>query len=232
MKKSCIAILFLIAAITGVVFTKVKKEEMDRVLLDQNVSSETRLSKERSMRQQENNGLNSQSSDMENSIPVDWAKERIIKKPFGIFIEPSTSPVQPERFWGFHTGADFETFNEEQNSDVSVKTICDGEILQARRASGYGGLAVQSCELLGQPVTVVYGHIKLASMGVKVGDNLEKGAFLANLGDGYSSDTDGERKHLHLGIHLGEVVNIRGYVQKKEQLQNWLDPCLFVCFKQ
>lgn len=38
---------------------------------------------------------------------------------------------------------------------------------------------------------------------------------MANLGNGYSSDTDGERKHLHLGIHLGEVVDIRGYVQKK-----------------
>ena len=33
---------------------------------------------------------------------------RITKKPFGIFITTQNSPVQPERFSGYHTGVDVE----------------------------------------------------------------------------------------------------------------------------
>lgn len=42
------------------------------------------------------------------NIPLTDAAARITKKPFGIFITPQNSPVQPERFSGFHTGTDFE----------------------------------------------------------------------------------------------------------------------------
>jgi hypothetical protein len=230
MKKSYVVTLSIIAAITIVVLFGIEKEESGDWLFDEKISPEPMAFNGNTMRQQENNGLNSQKV-VENSIPVSRAEERITKKPFGIFITPETSLVQPERFRGFHTGADFEIFNEEQDLDVSVKAICDGELLQARHASGYGGLAVQSCQLEGKSVTVIYGHIKLSSMDAKIGDRLEKGNFLADLGDGYSNDTDGERKHLHLGIHRGEAVDLRGYVQKKEQLRDWLDPCLSVCLR-
>jgi hypothetical protein len=40
--------------------------------------------------------------------PVPGFPEEITKKPFGIFINPETSPVQPERFRGYHTGVDVE----------------------------------------------------------------------------------------------------------------------------
>ena len=36
--------------------------------------------------------------------PISNPLERIIKKPFGIKINPANSPVQPERFSGYHTG--------------------------------------------------------------------------------------------------------------------------------
>lgn len=156
------------------------------------------------------------------------AKARVTKKPFGIFITPKASPVQPERFSGYHTGADLEINPDELNVAVAVSALCDGRLLVARNASGYGGVAVESCVLENQPVTVVYGHIDLSSIKSKVGDQLSKGEFLANLGDAYSSRTDGERKHLHLAIHKGNAVNILGYVQAKSQLGGWIDPMAYL----
>lgn len=158
------------------------------------------------------------------------AAERITKKPFGIHIgDPQASPVQPERFRGYHTGADFEAFPDEADIDVPVRTICTGELLMKRFASGYGGVAVQGCTLDEQPVTVVYGHLRLSSIGASVGDTLQAGDTLGVLGTGYSEETDDERKHLHLGIHRGTAVNILGYVASEQALGQWIDPCRFVC---
>ncbi len=154
---------------------------------------------------------------------------RVTKKPFGIYITSKTSPVQPERFQGYHTGTDFETTIDEQNIDVPIKAMYNGKLLEARHASGYGGVAIQVCTLNNEPVTVTYGHLELSSMVAKVGDELKAGEFLANLGTGYSTETDGERKHLHLGIHKGPAINIRGYVSSKGQLSAWLDACTLVC---
>jgi len=160
--------------------------------------------------------------------PIENALARITKKPFGIFITPKTSPVQPERFAGYHTGTDLETYPSEQNIDVPVRALCDGKLLVARFASGYGGVAVESCTLDGQAVTVVYGHIRLASVAPKIGAQIKAGDFLANLGTGYSNETDGERKHLHLGIHKGTSVNILGYVQSKSELSGWIDAAQYL----
>jgi hypothetical protein len=155
--------------------------------------------------------------------PITNADQRITKKPFGLKVSPQNSPVQPEKFSGYHTGVDFETFPDEQNIDVSIAAICDGKILVRRRASGYGGVLVESCQLDSAPVTVVYGHLRLASVTKKVGDQLKAGENFAVLGTGYSSETDGERKHLHLVIHKGSSVNILGYVQTQSALGDWID---------
>ena len=160
--------------------------------------------------------------------PIENAKSRITKKPFGIYITPKTSLVQPEKFQGYHTGADLETTPAEQNADVSVVALCSGELLMAKNASGYGGVVVESCVLDGKAVTVIYGHINLSSMKNKVGDQLKVGDFLAFLGKGFSVQTDRERKHLHLGIHLGNSMDILGYVQNKSQLSGWLDPANYL----
>lgn len=161
--------------------------------------------------------------------PLDRAKERVTKKPFGIFITKTTSPVQPERFSGFHAGTDFEIFPEEAQAEVVVKAICDGKLLLKKTASGYGGVAVQECELDSHPVTVVYGHLKLASLTQEVGSDLKTGEALGQLGAAFSVETDGERKHLHLGIHKGVGINLLGYVQAKNELIDWVDPCEDVC---
>ena len=155
--------------------------------------------------------------------PISRPQERVTKKPFGIYITPKTSPVQPEKFQGYHTGTDFETFPEEADTDVPILAICTGKLLQKRTATGYGGLLVQACNLDGQAVTVVYGHIKLSSVSAKVGDELKRAEQIAVLGKGYSSETSGERKHLHLGIHNGTSIVILGYVQSQSALSAWKD---------
>lgn len=160
--------------------------------------------------------------------PINNALSRITKKPFGIYITPKNSPVQPEKFAGYHTGVDFETTADEQNIDVPIFAACDGKLLLKKYASGYGGVAVESCELDGNDMTIIYGHVRLSSVAVNVGDKLKAGDKFAVLGKGYSSETDGERKHLHFGIHKGTSVNILGYVQKQSELSAWLDAAKYL----
>ncbi len=161
--------------------------------------------------------------------PIDKAKERVTKKPFGIFVTPQNSPVQPERFSGYHTGTDFEIFPEELEKEIQVKAVCSGKLLMKNYVNGYGGVAVQSCELNGNPITVIYGHLKLDSVKMKSGDDVNAGDAIGILGADKSVETNGERKHLHLGFHKGKNSDIRGYVNSKSQLSNWIDPCQYVC---
>lgn len=156
--------------------------------------------------------------------PLDRLEERVTLKAFGDFITRETSPVQPERFAGFHTGIDLEVFPAEIEQDVFVKTVCEGKLLTKRLASGYGGVVVQSCILESSPVTVVYGHMDISSVTQQQGAILEKGIVFGKLGENKSSQTDGERKHLHLGFHKGGSVNLLGYVSSKKELEGWIDP--------
>lgn len=179
-----------------------------------------------------NTNLNNSHNDNSNTTnlnssyfpPITDYQERVTKKPFGVYITPQTSPVQPEKFTGYHTGVDFETFPDEANIDVPIYAFCDGKILVKEYASGYGGVLVQSCNIENQSVTIIYGHLKLSSINKNVGDNLIKGEEIGILGKGYSTETDGERKHLHFGIHKRGQVTILGYVQVKSELNNWIDP--------
>lgn len=161
-------------------------------------------------------------------FPLDRATERVGKKPFGIFITPNNSPIQPEKFNGYHTGVDFEIFSEELEMEIPVKAVCQGKLLMKNYATGYGGVAVQSCNLGDSPITVVYGHLRLDSIKVAPGDDIAVGEALGVLGRAYSNETSGERKHLHLGVHKGSEINILGYVPSEKALLNWLDPMLFL----
>ncbi len=155
---------------------------------------------------------------------IENAFERITKKPFGIKISPASSPVFPEKFSGYHTGVDFEILPGEDETDMEVYALCEGPLVLKRFVTGYGGTAVQNCNLEGQEVTVLYGHLKLDSISASLDQTLKKGDLLGILGKGYSSETDGERKHLHLSVHKGPEVVLLGYVQNQSQLTNWIDP--------
>lgn len=166
-----------------------------------------------------------QNKDFENlRAPLDRAVERMTKKPFGIHVTPQDSPVQPERFSGFHTGADLEIFSDELNKDMSVKALCTGQLRQKQTASGYGGVIVTDCTIQNQPVTVVYGHLALSTIKAGVGSTITAGDVIGTLGADKSKDTGGERKHLHLGIHKGKQIDIRGYVRTEKELDGWIDP--------
>jgi len=151
------------------------------------------------------------------------ALTRVTKKPFGLKISPQNSPVTPERFSGYHTGVDFEILPGEENTEVAVSAICQGKLSVIRRVKGYGGVVVQTCRLNNQAVTVLYGHLALSTIKQKAGDALTPGDLIGYLGQGYSYDTDGERKHLHLAIHRGADIVYLGYVQKQSELSQWID---------
>lgn len=159
--------------------------------------------------------------------PIENYAERVSKKPFGIKITPDDSPVQPEKFTGFHTGTDFEIFENETDIDMDIFAICPGELILKRFVSGYGGVIVQKCEIHGANFTVLYGHLDLDSIEAEIGDLINEADLIGILGDGYSNETDGERKHLHLGIYKDdEEMNLRGYVESEEELEGWVDPML------
>jgi len=160
--------------------------------------------------------------------PIDDALKRVAKKPYGLKISPQSSPVSPERFNGIHTGVDFEIFPGEEEKNISVYAICGGRVLRVEQTRGYGGLMLQECLINDEPVVVAYGHIKLESIRIKVGDYLYPGADFAVLGRGNSKETDYERKHLHLGIHKGKAIVSSGYVATEAELKNWLDPVLLL----
>ncbi|MFW0837541.1 MAG: prolyl oligopeptidase family serine peptidase [Candidatus Komeilibacteria bacterium] len=155
--------------------------------------------------------------------PISNSLKRVTKKPFGIKIDIDNSPVQPEKFSGYHTGVDFEIFTEEENLETDILAICVGPLISKRQMTGYGGVVVQRCEINNEPVTVIYGHLKLESISNNLDDNLDQGQKIGILGQSFSTETDGERKHLHLGIHRGENINLLGYVQDPQDLVNWID---------
>ncbi|MDF1498626.1 MAG: hypothetical protein P1P85_04740 [Patescibacteria group bacterium] len=87
----------------------------------------------------------------------------------------------------------------------------------------YCCVPAQKCVIEDEVTTVIYGHIRLSSVEKNVRDEFIAGEKLGVLGKGYRSETDGERKHLHLSIHKGSELNILGYIQIKQELENWID---------
>jgi murein DD-endopeptidase MepM/ murein hydrolase activator NlpD len=156
--------------------------------------------------------------------PVEKFKQRVTKKPFGLYVSPTNSPISPEKFTGFHTGADSEY--QDITGNVPVYAIADCVVVLSKTASGYGGVFVVKFIFDNHPYTAIYGHIRPTSLP-KVGQTFTRGEEIALLGTGYSKETDGERRHLHLGIMPGSSPNIKGYVQHKTDLKNWLDPMTF-----
>lgn len=162
------------------------------------------------------------------TAPLDNIDKRVTKKKFSTYVTPQDSPVSPEKFTGYHTGWDFEILAGEGSKDVSVVAFCDGKIVYKNNVSGYGGVIIQDCTIEKQVMTVLYGHLRLSSVSKSVGDQFEHGDKIGLLGSGNSSETDGERKHLHFSLHRGTSINLRGYVANKLQLINWIDPAKYL----
>lgn len=157
-------------------------------------------------------------------IPIKDFKQRITKKTFSMYITPATSPVQPERFTGYHTGDDVEY--GDVSGEVPVFAVWDGKVIRSGFVSGYGGLIALQHTFNGQSIISLYGHLAPSSLA-KIGLEVKAGETIGRLGNAYSSETDGERKHLHFALLKGTVLDVRGYVQNKSELTKWYDPISF-----
>lgn len=158
--------------------------------------------------------------------PLPNAAHRATPLHFGLHVtaDPSDNPIDPpERFSGYHAALDFEISEGEVDGDVPVFALCAGKIVYSGFAGGYGGLIIQRCTINKQAVTVLYGHLKISSLAPD-GMRLKPGQSIALLGANKSHDTDQNRKHLHLGIHKGKSLDLRGYVQTEEELSGYIDP--------
>ena len=157
--------------------------------------------------------------------PIKEFKSRLTKKPFGLFVSPENSPVQPERFSGWHTGVDIEY--QDISAQVVVKAFAAGTVAFASRADGYGGVVVLTHPKTARgQLTSLYGHLDPASLP-PVGQHVEAGEKIGLLGQGNSAATDGERKHLHFAIAKGNEIKLKGYVDQQAELTDWYDPLSF-----
>jgi len=78
-------------------------------------------------------------------------------------------------------------------------------------------------KISGTYVTVLYGHVDFKGIPQK-GDTVTAGQTIGLLAPARSYASDGNRKHLHLGIHKGKEIDFRGYVANKAGLDSYIDP--------
>lgn len=143
-------------------------------------------------------------------FPVEEYASRRTSKTFGEYIQ--------DKFRGYHVADDVEF--TDMTEEVPVVAITEGTVEEVEWVSGYGGFI----RVKHPTVNALYAHIDLESAGVEEGDTVQAGQFLANLGDHESSETDGERKHLHFGLYRGSERRINGYEASAEAVSTWLNP--------
>ena len=112
----------------------------------------------------------------------------------------------------------------QQTRSDENQDIAKGRVKEVGEVSGYGGLIVLENQLEQKVVTTYYGHIDLKSLTLKVGDSVNSGQKIANLGDHCSKETSFKRKHLHFAVHQGDEIDLRGYIQNESELNSWLEP--------
>ncbi len=159
------------------------------------------------------------------NVPVDQFFQRITQKTFGQYITPQNSPVQPEKFTGYHTGVDVEY--EDASGEVEVRSIYEGRVVFSGYVDGYGGVAIISHSINSTDYLSLYGHLNPASLTQK-DEQVAKSQKIGVLGQGYTNETDGERRHLHFAIIKGNDIDFRGYVQNENELDGWVNPVDFI----
>ncbi len=175
-----------------------------------------------------------QSTPTQVALPIDGFFERQTVKTFGTLVTPEFLAARPSdfrldngypKFYGYHAAADVEyTAPNEQTQAAAVRAVVDGEVAFVGTVTGYGGVVVLR-HTQPEPVTSLYGHIKPGSVSVQVSDRVAAGQQIAVLGDGFSAETAGERKHLHFGVHRGPNVALAGHEPSEAALRAvWENP--------
>lgn len=147
-------------------------------------------------------------------LPIAGYVERRTFKGFGEYVQ--------DRFTGYHVGDDIEY--ADVDDDVPVNAIAEGVIVKKGWVSGYGGLIVIDHVVKNEHIKAIYGHLDLASSDLQEGDSVARGQFIGNLGDGESEETDGERKHLHFALYIGDEIRVNGYEPMADGVLKWMNP--------
>lgn len=143
-------------------------------------------------------------------------------KTYGQFIAPDSG----DRFSGYHTGDDVEV--DDVSVEVPVNALIASTVVRKQYVSGYGGVVVLEFEDNNIVYHALYGHLDLDSVTAVVGDTIPGGEEFGVLGDHESTETDGERKHLHFGIYqFSGTERFAGYVEQESDLVLWENPVDF-----
>ncbi len=123
---------------------------------------------------------------------------------------------------GYHAGDDIEY--TDIDAEVPVYAITNGIVRRSDWVKGYGGM-ISIIHTIGEKtITAIYGHLDISSASLRAGDKVTGGEQIAYLGKGGTSETDGERKHLHFALYEGEDSRMHGYEPGEAGLLNWLNP--------
>jgi hypothetical protein len=223
MKKKDKIILIIFILITGIILSLIS---LKGIYLGYQSMQGNNVLKVDNIKEEETSEINN--TEIKNDLfvePIAEFEERITKKPFGIYITSNNSPVQPEKFQGYHTGSDVEY--EDVDYEVEVFAIENGRVILSQWVSGYGGVVAISHNIENENVISLYGHLDPESL-MSINSEANKGDVIGILGEGGTNETDYERKHLHLGIIKGSKINLRGYVNNEGELSEWYDPVEFL----
>lgn len=164
-------------------------------------------------------------------FPMDNYYGRQTVKGFGQYIDDNFYKAKEalfpyNRFYGYHAAVDLETTAAEKKPDTPVYAAYSGTITYIGTLSGYGGVILEKLD--SENATALYGHVGIASTPYKVGDHItsdSKPVFLVNLGNEFSQETSGERKHLHFAIHKGIDLYFHGHEPSLAVLNaQWFNP--------
>lgn len=153
--------------------------------------------------------------------PIADFRHRVTKKFFGTYVSPGHSPVSPERFTGYHTGVDVE-YND-QKGDIPAVSIADGTVIYSGYVNGYGGFVAVQYTINTSQYIGTYGHLNPQSL-IASNQKVNLGQTIGLLGLAYSTQTAGERRHLHFGLIKGNTLDFRGYVTDSSKLSTWVNP--------
>ena len=155
------------------------------------------------------------------ALPIGGYAERRTVNAFGEYSQGSLQ--------GYHVGDDIE-YTDSIGDSVPVFSIAKGVVARLGNVAGYGGVIMVTHTIDGKELNAIYGHIDSSSTGLVVGEEVEKGQFLAGLGAHESEQTDGERKHLHFALYDPMIFSntpINGYETREDRINLWINPQTF-----
>jgi len=114
---------------------------------------------------------------------------------------------------------------------LPVHAIMDGKVVQIQHEESWGCLVcIESILPDSEVVCAYYGHLS-SSLDVYIGQDINKGDKLGEIGPPFTLQNGGYRSHLHLGIEKAAIEEavIAGY---HADVERWYDPVVFLGSRQ